>query len=57
MGAVSAWTVAAIAVPAWLVGSLIAWAIVAGGAIEERRDRARRRRALAELEKRWGTDG
>lgn len=57
MGAVTAWTVAAIAVPAWLVGSLIAWAIVAGGAIEERRDRARRRRALAELEKRWGADG
>lgn len=45
--------VVAIAVPAWLVGTLAAWAIVAGGAIEERRDRERRRRALEELERQW----
>lgn len=42
-----------IAVPAWIVGSLLAWAIVAGGAIEELRDRARRQRALDELERHW----
>lgn len=46
-----------IAVPAWLVGSLLAWAVVAGGAIEERRDRERRARAVEELEKRWETGG
>lgn len=42
-----------IAVPAWIVGSPLAWAIVTGGAIEERRDRARRQRALDELERHW----
>jgi len=45
--------VVAIAVPAWAVGCLMAWAVVAGGVLEERRDRERRRRAVEELEKRW----
>ncbi len=56
MVAVNGWLVAAIAVPAWLIGTLLAWAVVAGGAIEDRRDRARRQRALDELERTWGAD-
>ena len=53
MVAVSWLCIAAIAVPAWLLGTFAAWAIVAGGAIEERRDRERRRRALEDLERQW----